>query len=252
MGKTIILCVLISYSLFAQEISSLKVVAVGIGAKNPTFVEKKFPHIEFYYTPELISKAELSETGKSALALLAEDATREVFEGKPELLSKWWDERDLRFYSTLFDKNGVGAWQGKLNRSDDLMAINGKGVESGFEDALEYLIEDGKVAEFDSDKKFNYEAFDCLIETKMPDFEIISVDGVKKSIKSVVENGNTTLLVFFQIPSSVDLNAAKKEVKEESGFGGFLSAMTQSAAGSHWESTFINIESIIFEHKVTE
>jgi len=132
------------------------------------------------------------------------------------------------------------------------MAINGKGVESGFEDALEYLIEDGKVAEFDSDKKFNYEAFDCLIETKMPDFEIISVDGVKKSIKSVVENGNTTLLVFFQIPSSVDLNAAKKEVKEESGFGGFLSAMTQSAAGSHWESTFINIESIIFEHKVTE
>lgn len=243
---------LLTIGLIAQDIPDVKVIMLGIGAKNATFDETRFPHLSFFYTPELISQAQLDGTEKSALSLLAGDATREVFEGKPELLAKWWDETDIRSHAILFDKNGVGTWQGWIDRKDELMDSRGYGDEEELEDAFEFLFEDEEVTELDADKEFDYEDNDCLIESKIPDFEVTSVSGEKKSIKNMVEDGKATLLVFFQIPSDVDLVAAKKEVKKEDGLSGFLGGLTQTVAGEEWEQTIIKIENQLFQYKIEE
>lgn len=233
---------------YAQSQYDIKVVAVGIGEKNPTFSESNFPNIEFYYTPGLVSKAEVDETGKAVVALLG-DGAREVFEGKPEVLAKWWDDRDLRSYAILFDKNGVGTWQGMLRR-EEIMDNNGKGAnEENLENAVQALLEDGETTELDNEKAFDFEDDECLLQTKMPDFEVATATGEKKSIKSVVENGKTTLLVFFQISKDVDVNAAKKS-EESKSFGSFLSGMTQSAAGVLWSQLFKNLEFYIYNNDV--
>jgi len=233
---------------YAQPKYDLKVVAVGIGEKNQTFNESNFPNIEFYYTPGLLSKAELDETGKSVVALLG-DGAREIFEGTPELLAKWWDDRDLRSYAILFDRNGVGAWQGKLRR-EEIFDNKGKGAdEDNLEDAVTTLIEDEEFPEFDDGKEFDYEEDDCLLQTKMPDFEVTSARGDKKSIKNIIENGKTTLFVFFQISKDVDVNAAQKSEKSES-LGSFLGGLTQSAAGVTWSELFKNLEFYIYNNDV--
>lgn len=233
---------------YAQPKYDIKVIAVGIGEKNPSFDESKFPNIEFYYTPELISKAEVDETGKAVVALLG-DGAREIFEGKPDILAKWWDDKDLRSYAVLFDKNGTGTWQGKLRR-EEILDNSGEGAEeSVLDDALEVLIEDEEVTDFDEDKEFDYTDDDSFLETKMVDFDVTTPGGEIKSIKSVVENGKTTLLVFFQISKDVDINEAKKS-EESKSLGSFLGGMIKSEAGIKWSELFKNIESNIFDNDV--
>ena len=228
----------------------INVIMIGIGAKNPTFDESKFPNLKFYYTPGLVSKAELDETAKGALSLFAGETAREVFEGKPDILAKWWDEMDLRNYALIFDKNGVGTWQGKLNIEDDLVEDSeGEGEESSLEDTFEFLIEDGNTVDFDEDKEFDCEDDDSIIETKLPDFEVVAPDSSKIMISELMSNDKPTMIVFFQISKDVDINAAKDADKEES-VGGFLSSQVQSAAGLNWKHLMKNLEFYIFGNEV--
>jgi len=115
-----IVLLIFSQTALAQDTYDINVIMIGIGGKNATFDESKYPDLSFYYTPNLVSKAELGETAKSALSLFG-DGAREIFEGKPDILAKWWDDKDLRNYALLFDKNGVGTWQGRLNIEDNLV-----------------------------------------------------------------------------------------------------------------------------------
>ncbi len=236
--------------LLAQGKYDINVVAIGIGEKNPTFDEGRFPHISFYYTPKLISKAEVGEEGKAAVALFG-GAAREVFEGEPEVLAKWWDETDIRNHAIIFDKNGVGAWQGWLKPDRDLIDCEGKGEESSVEDIFEYLLEDNEVIEFDDGKEFDYEDNDCLIETKMVDFMVVTPTGEEKSTKSIVENGKATMVIFFQISKDVDLNAVAN-VEEDESVGSFLGSIVKTTAGESWEVLFKKIEGEFFEHDVPD
>ncbi len=239
----------ISFEILSQTTYDMNVIMIGIGGKNPTFDESKFPNLQFYYTPEMISQAEVGDEAKAAVALLG-GSTREVFAGKPEILEEWYDELDLRNYALLFDKNGVGTWQGKLDLEDHMIEDSeGQGEEESLEDTFEFLFDDGEEMEFDDGKEFDYEDDDCIIETKMPDFEVVAVDGSKKSIKSLVENGKTTMVVFFQISKDMDLNAAE-EVKEEEGIGGFFGGVAKSMAGYSWQQLMKQLEFYIYGNEV--
>lgn len=238
-----------SESAFSQNAYDMNVIMVGIGGKNATFDESKFPDLQFYYTPELISQAQVEDDAKAAISLLGGE-TREVFEGKPEILQKWFDEMDLRGYALVFDKNGVGTWQGKLDIEDDIIEDSeGEGEEESLEDTFEFLFEDGEVMELDEDKEFDYEDDDSIIETYMPDFEVVALDGSKKSIRNLTKNGKTTMVVFFQISKDVDLNAAAN-VKEEDGLGGFLSSTVKSMAGFSWQQLMKKLEFSIYGKEI--
>lgn len=239
----------ISQSIFAEDTYDVNVIMIGIGAKNPTFDESKFPDLKFYYTPGLVSQAEVDNNGKALVSLLG-GSTREIFKGEPEILAKWFDEMDLRGYAIVFDKNGVGTWQGKLNLEDDLIEDSeGEGEEETLEDTFEYLLEDGEIMEADEDKEFDYEDDDSVIETYMPDFEVVAPDGSKKSIRELTKNGKTTMVVFFQIPKDIDLNAAK-DVQEEKDAGSFFSKTLTSVAGSNWQQLMKKIEYSIYGKEI--
>jgi len=245
----LMLVLLFSTNLLAQSKYDINVVMIGIGEKNPTWDEKVFPNLSFYYTPELVSQAEVGETAKSALAMVG-GSTREVFEGKPELLAKWWDDRDLRNYALVFDKNGVGVWQGKIKVGYDIVEDSeGKGEESNLEDVFEFLIEDGKVMEFDDGKEFDFEDVDCIIETKIPDFEVVALDGSKISFQSLTKGEKPTMVVFFQISKDVNINAAE-ENKNNENVGEYFGAVAQSMAGKTWHELMQDLEYYIFENEV--
>lgn len=240
-----------SFALVGGEKYDLNVVMIGIGAKNPTFNEAQYPHIQFYYTPRLVSKAETGETGKSVVSMFGA-AARETFAGEPKMLEQWWDEIDLRDHAVLFDKNGVGAWEGSIARDDDdLLACKGKGDEAELEDALETFVKDNEDADIDEGKKFNPEEHDAMLEMKLQNFDVVSAAGKKVPVTSLFANGKPTLVVFFQLSSTVNLNEAK-ESGEGKSTGSFLGAMTKGAAGSKWSSRMISIESQLFGYDARE
>lgn len=252
--KTVLfLSLFLALNNYAQEQYKINVVMLGIGAHNPTFDEKQFPDLKYYYTPELISQAKVGKTGK-ALVNLFGDNTREIFEGEPAHLAKWWDEKNLKNYAVLFDKNGVGAWQGYLNLDeDDILDSDAEGGDhESLKDILEQLIEDNENIELDVDKNkddFDYGDDESLLEREMPDFNVESINKETKSIKNLVKSDKPTLLIIFQIPKDVDLNAQKKMETEKS-VGGFLGNVAQTTAKQTWLGVMQKIEFSVFNKDI--
>ena len=223
---------------------------VGIGAKNPTFSESKFPHLNIVYTPGLKSQAQMGGTGKSALSLLGGKATREIFKGTPEFLEKWWDKTDIRYHAVLFDANGVGAWEGWIDRRDDIMDSGGYGDDKNLGKMIKNIVKKGKTAKL-KNKKFNAKKPDALLNMEMPDFEVVSARNVGASINSLIEDGKPTLVVFFQIPPDADLQSAKESGAGKSS-GGFLKSMVQATAGADWENMFKRLEGQFFNNTIRD
>ena len=245
--KTVLVLILfLSLNNNAQEQYKINIEMLGIGSHNPTFNEQQFPDLKFYYTPKLISQAKVDKTGKSLVNLFGGD-TREIFEGEPAHLAKWWDEKNLKNYAVLFDKNGVGAWQGYLNLDeDDILDSDAEwGDHELLKDILEQLIEDNENIELDVDKNND----ESLLEREMPDFSVETINNEKKSIKYLVKSDKPTLLVIFQMPKDVDLNAQKKMEKEKS-VGGFLGNVVQTTAKQTWLRVMQKIEFSVFKKEI--
>lgn len=250
----LLLFIFLSINNYAQEQYKINVVMLGIGAQNTTLNEQQFPDLKFYYTPKLISQAKVGKTGKALLSLFADKSTREVFEGEPEFLAKWWDEKNLKNYAVLFDKNGVGAWQGYLDlEEDNILESDAEGGDNdALKDILEALIEDNENIELDVDKNkddFDYGDDECLIEREIPNFNIVTKNNKVKSIKELVKSDKQTLLVIFQIPKDVDLNALGKIEKDKS-VGGFLGNVVQTTAKASWLQLMKRIEFAVFQKDI--
>ncbi|GAB4126976.1 MAG: hypothetical protein Fur0015_00550 [Ignavibacteriales bacterium] len=240
--KALIVLILIASTCFSQDMSKLKVIMVGIGGMNPTLDHGKYPHLKFYYTPELKSQAQLNATEKSALSLFGGmKSSREIFKGEPKILADWWDEIDLRGHAILFDKNGVGFWQGWVDRLDDIFDSRGYGEEKELGDALEAIFDDGETADFDDDKEFEADEDDNLIERKMVDFIVVGKDEKPISVASIIEPGKPTLIVFFSLPLDIDITAAAKEEKRNDSF---LGSLTQTVVGFEYEKLFQKVEAL--------
>jgi len=233
-----------SVSLEAKSKWDLDVIMVGIGAKNPTFDESRFPDLQIVYTPGLVSQAQTGGTGKAALSLLG-SSVQEVFKGSPKILEEWWDKTDLRNHTILFDKNGVGSWEGFIGRRNGILNSAGYGKKEELEKMLKRICKKGKTTKLKAKKRFKSKKVDTILNRKMPEFNVVSVSGETKSISSLIDNGRPTLVVFFQISPDSDLQEAKVSGKGKSGKQ-FMKAMVRGAAGAGWEHTFVSMESELF------
>lgn len=239
--------------------NELRVVMLGIGAKNPTFDESRFPHLTFVYTPGLVSQAKLSGTGKAAVALAP--GARETFKGTPEVLERWWDAKDIRSHALLFDKNGICSWEGNVS-GRDMLGTQGCPKKTKLGEMMARLVYNGETTKPDPKKKFRPEKkllskdffnpqHDPLLRIKMPEFDVTTLSGETKKISSLIETGRPTLVVFFQITPDADLQEAKESHKGKSGKE-FFAAMVRGAAGSKLEQLFIDIESALFRYDARE
>jgi len=239
------------------KINELRVVMLGIGAKNPTFDESRFPHLTFVYTPGLVSQAKFGGTGKAAVALAG---AQEVFKGTPEVLERWWDAEDIRSHALLFDKNGICSWEGYI-RQRAIQDIKGNPKDTKLGEMMARLVYKGETTKPDPKKKFRPEKkffkdffhpqYDPLLRIKMPEFDVTTLSGETIKISSLIETGRPTLVVFFQITPDADLQEAKESHKGKSGKE-FFSAMVRGAAGSKFEELFINMESQLFRYDARE
>ena len=98
-------------------------------------------------------------------------------------------------------------------------------------------------------KEFDFEDVDCIIETKIPDFEVVALDGSKISFQSLTKGEKPTMVVFFQISKDVNINAAE-ENKNNENVGEYFGAVAQSMAGKTWHELMQDLEYYIFENEV--
>lgn len=236
----------------------LNVLMIGIGAKNPTFDESRFPDLTFVYTPGLVSQAKMGSAGKSALALFAGKSSREIYKGTPKVLETWWDKKNLRHHTILFDKNGIGSWEGWLNlvegRGDrtQMEDTRGKGKKKELSKMLKLIHKKGKTTKVKEGKDFNPKKDNAILNRKMPDFDVVPFDSEEsKPISSYIETGKPVLVVFFQISPDVNLKEAKESGKGKSGKS-FMKAMMAGAAGAEWEKAFVMLEKHLFGYRVKD
>ena len=239
-----------SFSVFAQ-ISKMapKVVIIGIGEKNPTFDESRYPDLEFYYTPELESNGTASATAKSAFAMSG--VAKETFSGEPEFLATIWNEKDLKEAFMLFDKNGVCVTQGyDLGRQGGDIGNRLCVDKDKLENHLKDYVKKGKEGK-ESKKEMKIKKSDFMIGYKMPDFKVVNPNDEEKSINEII-NGQPTLVIFFQLSSDIDTEEGKKADQSSKSGKEFFASMTQAAAGADLTEIFRNLENQFFNHSVRD
>ena len=233
---------LISSLIFGQ---TPKVVVLGIGEKNETLDESLYPNLEFYYTPNLESKAKANSTAKAFASMAG--AAKETFEGEPEFLAELWNEKDLKNGFMLFDKEGVCATQGyhilqQGNNIEKRRCVDNDKLSDHFK---KYVKKEKTAKPAKRDMKLRKDDF--MVGHEMPDFKVVSVDGEEKSIQSVI-NGEPTLVVFFQLSKDIDIAEGKKADQSDKSGKQLFNTMTQAAAGADVENLFVQLEGQLFNY----
>ena len=178
-----------------------KTIVVIIGPSNSTFDERKFPHLRFYYLPEL-------NTGEA-----------------PDFITRLGMKKDFdnpkRLNLLLIAKNGVVAYQNlygdkmvetysRSSGSDLAWSILNKplvtSVKNPLEEYLPIYITKEKDAKPDKKKSYtegeeptfkDWEDGD-IVGMKLPDFNVKTADGKEVAIKDVL-NGKAGLIIFTGI-----------------------------------------------------
>jgi hypothetical protein len=221
-------------SVFAQAKNVPQVKLIGIGAKNPTYDETILKEFQFYYTPGMVSQVQGGKAVKGALAAFGGTTAKAVYKGEPKLLEEFWDKKELRFHSLLYDKNGVACWEGTIDPVKDVLDTKGFD-DMTLKEALKQYVEKQKTVEKEAEgeikiydansmrrgKYYNYP----LAERKMPDFTTTDITGKEVSIKNITETGSPVLLIFFELPADIDCKAAQESKKAT------LGQMFQSSGG---------------------
>lgn len=241
------LLILVS-SVFAKKDEVPEVVLIGIGAKNPSFNEAQYPHIKFYYTPDLSYKKQTGDGSKGA-ALLGAIAD-EVLVGTPEYFTTINAEHDLLKCYFLFDKNGVCYTQGyDITRRGDLMKATGPD-DKALADAFKETIKKEKVAK-PSKKEMKLKKSEFMIGYKLPDCKIVDAQGTEIGTKSITESGKPVLVLFFMLDSEIDIQAAKESGEGKSG-GQFAHDIMSGAKGAELTGFCEKIEREFFEYDARE
>ncbi|MBN1649904.1 MAG: hypothetical protein JW857_01175 [Bacteroidales bacterium] len=188
-----------------------KTIVVLIGAANTSIDETQFPHLKFYYLPEL-------RTGQA-----------------PDFITRLGTKNDLSNWETfmlfLVAKNGVVAYQNHYGKnmiegyqrtsgSDLAWSILNKPLivpdKKPLEDYLPTYFTKAKDAKADKKKLYTEGADPTfkdwkkgdIIGLELPDFEVNTAQGESVSIKSIL-NGNAGLIVFSGIKGNQDYSMGK-------------------------------------------
>lgn len=236
-------------TLFAvKPVEVPEIILIGIGAKNPTFNEAQYPHLKFYYTPELAYEQQTGDGSKGAAVLgsVADD----ILVGSPEFFTTINSEHDLLKCYFLFDKSGVCYTQGyNITRREGLMDATGPDDKS-LAIAFKETVKKEKVAK-PNKKEMKLKKSDFMIGYKMPDCKIVDASGKEIGTNAITENGKPALVLFFQLASDIDIQAAKESGAGKTG-GAFMKDMMNGAKGATITGFCEKIESEFFGHDARE
>jgi len=89
-----------------------------------------------------------------------------------------------------------------------------------------------------------------MVGNKLPDFEIVDVEGNATTINTVINN-EPTLILFFNLPKNLDVNKFK-DLSKEKNVGKFATSILSGNAGVSLSQVFLEIESQIFKYDARE
>ena len=248
---TLLVLMLITAMTFGQiHKMAPKVVMIGIGEKNLTLDESRYPNLKFYYTPGLVSQAKAGKAVKTLAALSG--SAKETYAGEPEFVAEMWNEKDLEGAFMLFDKNGLCVTQGYkiLQQGGD---IGGRlcADRDPLKDHLKKYVKKEKTGKA-TKKKMKMKKSDFMIGREMPEFNISSIKEKNVSVNEVLKSGVPTLVVFFHLSKDLDIEEAKKSDQSDKTGKGLLSTMAEGAAGAKVTDVFKNLESQLFRNDIRE
>lgn len=236
-------------TLFAiKPVEVPEIILIGIGAKNPTFNEAQYPHLKFYYTPELAYQQQTGDGSKGAAVLGS--LVDEILVGSPEFITKVNSAHDILKCFFVFDKSGVCYTQGyDITRKGDFMKA-GCIDDKTLADAFKETIKKEKVAK-PSKKEMKLKKNDFMVGHKMPHSKVLDASGNEVGTETITESGKPVLVLFFNLASDIDIQAAKQSGEGKSG-GAYAKDMMSGVKGAGITSFCENIESQFFNYDARE
>jgi hypothetical protein len=195
-----------------------QVVVVNIGPKNPHFDENIYPHLKFFYTPDL----------KAVLTDKKEMNQHFKVEGEPEFLKKALNLNKINEYGfLLFDKNGVCYTEGgDILGNYEIASVdcsNGKTLGEN----VKNLVKKGKTTKV-SNKPLNWKKEkvplkinlksnaltkkEFLTGHELPSFNVETKEGEQVDLSEWIK-GKPTLMIFMYIPPDENVEAVYKQYK---------------------------------------
>jgi hypothetical protein len=211
--------IFLTMNVFSQNLSKIapQVIIVNLGPKNPHFDESIYPHLSFFYTPQI--KAEIN----------SEEEINKSFRisGEPDFLAKAYNEHKIKQYGfLLFDKNGICYTEGSsLTQNFDVakaLCTNGKELADNIKDVMKK----GKTATLKKEPlswgkthakikmrglgKTSVVKSEFMVGHPFPeDVKVESPDGKKIVLEDVIKQ-KPALIVFLYIPPTGNLETLDK------------------------------------------
>lgn len=201
---------------FAQKLEKLapKIIVIGLGDKNPMFDESKFPHLNFYYTPKLkidygVSKSNPLDTATFKLNYKEKNI---IYTGEPKFIEIYSQKDDPLQLFVLLDKTGNCYTFGyKLNK-DEMGAVECENNVFLLDNLIK-VVKKGKVVK-KSKKPFVPNKIKSLVGNKPEIFPLQDSNGQLIDFQNIL-GSKGSLIVFFNLPSDLDIHKISKEEKKE-------------------------------------
>ena len=252
-------------------------IVVIVGKPNPTFNESQYPHLKFYYLPDISFIIDDETKTKVRLTGFSQETTATYY-GEPEFIVRFGTKKHIApesgVYGIVVDKNGVVAYQRGFNNSlaahndnrDEMnwtiltVARKGIGQKGPLEDYLKDYVEKGKEMKLDKDKSYTpgqepaYKGWeDGDIEgLELPDFKMVKSDGTSVSIKEVI-SGKPSFIVFSALDpdknfgEATDAQEKLKEGKATSGRD-FFKSMVKAGSSDGAPPMFWHIVNVLYNY----
>jgi|GEM_PF-720492 len=246
-------------------------IVVIVGKPNPTFNESQYPHLKFYYLPDISFIVDDETKTKLKLTGFSQETTATYY-GDPEFIVRFGTRKHLApekgIYAILVDKNGVVVYQSAYNNAiaesegSSFYTLGRKGIgqKGPMEDYLKDYVAGGDEKKPDKDKSYTpgteptYKGWeDGDIEgLALPDFNMVKSDGTAVTIKEVI-SGKPSLIVFSALDPDKNFGAAveaQEKLKEGKATSGrdFFKSMVKAGSSDGAPPMFWHIENVLYNY----
>ena len=206
MGKLFLFFLLFALNFNSFAKNNFEIIIICLGKKQTNFLQQQYPNFNFYYTPNL-RYFNLTKDYSDSHTFTS---TKSALKGTPKFLEEWSYKQDLHSHAIIFDKNGVGAWEGYLTNSDNLLLSKGF-EEKTFNSALNQYVKNINTIEKTKGDPIFYSESSIyrgkyyqypFIGKEMINFAVFDKTGKKVFVESFFKNKKPVLIIFYSAESN--------------------------------------------------
>jgi len=226
---------LLSVFTLSTMATEAEVVAIGIGDKNATLDESKFPNMDIYYTPSI------SVTGNSA---------HKSYAGEPAFLAEWMNGIGEPNDFLILGSNGVVYDQGTAILDEAYVTEADTERRGNILKAVERVTEDDKTFR-ESRGDVDVEDEKGFVRHTIPLFTMMTPSGNSVNSDAVFENGKAKLVIFFYLDADTYIGGEDDSRAEVRGRE-YMRGRRESSSGVKGVQSLIQIERELFGNIVHE